>query len=68
MIWLNDETRLLVALDTGELEVWSCSPLGCGLEQSGSLKSHDDMALCVCRLGGGGVERVVSGGADGRYR
>ena len=64
-IWL-DQTRLLVALDTGELEVWSSMPLGGGLELKGSLKSHDDMALCLCHHGDRESGHVVSGGADGR--
>ena len=66
LMWLDGEQNLLVASDTGELEIWSCSPLGNSLELSGYLKSHDSMALCICRLGGGVSERVVSGGADGR--
>ncbi len=66
VIWLDDESRLLVASDSGKLEVWSCIAIGGGLEQTGCLKAHDDMALCLGRLGGGGVEEVVSGGADGR--
>lgn len=57
-----------MASDSGELEIWKCSPPGNALELQQSLKSHDDMALCVCRLGGMAVsgEKVVSGGADGR--
>lgn len=70
-LWLSDEQNLLVASDSGILEIWSCSPPGNSLELRGSLKSHDDMVLCVCRLGGGvaeeGGDKVVSGGADGRY-
>lgn len=66
LIWLEGEDNLLVASDTGELEIWTCSPLGNSLELSGSLKSHDGMALCVCQLGGASTERVVSGGACGR--
>lgn len=66
--WLSDEENLLVASDSGELEIWRCDPLGSALELRGALKSHDDMVLCVCRLGGvtGGGDKVVSGGADGR--
>ena len=55
-----------MASDTGELEIWSCDPFRGDLELSGSLKSHDDMALCLGCLGGGDGEEVVSGGADGR--
>lgn len=68
LVWLSDEQSLVVASDSGELEVWSYKPLGNSLEQSGVLKSHDDMALCVCRLGNMvvGGDKVVSGGADGR--
>ena len=58
----------MTACDSGELEMWNCVQPGNTLELQGSLRSHDDMVLCLCRLGGvawGGV-RVVSGGADGR--
>ena len=67
-VWLSDEQNLVAASDSGELEVWSCKPLGNSLEQRGVLKSHDDMALCLCRLGSMAVggDKVVSGGADGR--
>ena len=68
ILWLTDEQRLLVALDSGELEIWNCRPPGNGLEMCGCLKAHDDMALCMCQLGGvaGKEDKVVSGGADGR--
>jgi len=64
-IWL-DQTRLLIASDSGELEVWSVTPLGGGLELKGRLKSHDNMALCLCHHGNREAGKVVSGGADGR--
>lgn len=65
ILWLADEENLLVASDSGELEIWHSSSKqpGCMLEQRGSLQSHDDMALCVCHLEG---TKVVSGGADGQ--
>ena len=58
-----------MASDSGELEVWSCNSLGGTLEHRGSLRAHDDMVLCICRLGEDmvwGRDKVVSGGADGR--
>lgn len=68
VLWLSGEQNLLVASDSGELEIWNCSPLGNSLERGGVLRSHDDMVLCVCRLGDMAVggDKVVSGGADGR--
>ena len=61
---LSGEENLLLASDSGELEVWNCHPPGSTLEQKSSLGSHDDMVLCLSKMSGGG--RVVSGGADGK--
>ena len=68
ILWLSDQRNLLAACDSGELEIWGCQPPGNMLELQGSLKSHDNMVLCVCHLGRMvvGGDKVVSGGADGR--
>lgn len=69
ILWLTGEQTLLVASDSGELEIWKVNSLGNSLEQQWLLRSHDDMALCVCLLGGmvTGGDKAVSGGADGRW-
>lgn len=69
IVWLSGEQNLLAASDSGELEIWKFNPFGNSLEQQGSLVAHDDMALCVCLLGGMvvGGDKVASGGADGRW-
>lgn len=64
LIWLKDDSSLLLASDSGELEVWNCRLPGNSMEYQASLVSHDDMVLCVDAIAGG--ERVVSGGADRR--
>ncbi len=67
-LWLSDGQSLLLASDSGKLEIWSCNSLGNTLEAKGELESHDNMVLCMCRLGGVTTsgDKVVSGGADGR--
>ncbi len=55
---------ILLSTDSGELEVWTCCPPGCSLENHFTMGSHDDMALCVGCLFGG--DKAVSGGADRR--
>ena len=69
ILWLSNEQSLVVASDSGELEIWNVSPLGDLVEQQEKLKSHDDMVLCLCRLGSlvVGGDKIVSGGADGRW-
>ena len=60
----DDGNRALLAMDSGELELWVCKPPANYFECEAILCSHDDMALCLTLLAGG--ERAVSGGADGR--
>lgn len=63
-VWLPDGNKALLAMDSGELEVWVCKPPANYFECEAIMCSHDDMALCVTLLAGG--DRAVSGGADGR--
>ena len=61
---LPDGHKALLAMDSGELELWVSKPPANYFECEAILCSHDDMALCLTLLSGG--ERAVSGGADGR--
>ena len=61
---LSGESDLLVASDSGEVEVWNCHQPGYTLEYKSSLGSHDDMVLCLCRTAD--PDRVLSAGADSK--
>ena len=62
---LPGETKILLASDSGELEIWDCHPPGNTVERLESLASHDDMVMSISHLAGG--EKIVSGSADKRY-
>ena len=61
---LPNETQLLVASDSGEVQVWNCHLPGNTAEYQCSLGSHDDMVLTLTRTAD--HERVISGGADSK--
>ena len=61
---LPDDNNILLATDSGELEIWNYHRLGNAVDYQASVGSHDNMALCVSCLSGEG--KVVSGGADRR--
>ena len=59
-----DDNCLLVALDSGEVEMWQVMPPGSMLDCKASFSNgHQDMVLCLCVAGN---NSVLSGGADGR--
>ena len=62
LIRLPNGQDILLACDSGELEVWNYQSLGNSLEYSKTLGSHDDMVLCLCNLSE--RDSIVSGGAD----
>ena len=63
ILWFN-ENHLIVASDSGLLEIWEHMPPGHTLQQLFTLSSHDDMVMSLSQLGNS--HRIVSGGADSR--
>ena len=65
-----NSSKLLVAVDEGDIEIWECQSPGNTLERISYLTgSHHDMALTlsVVEAGDNACTRdVVSGGGDGR--
>ncbi len=64
-IRLANQKDLVLACDSGELEVWRCERPGHTLSAIASLGCHDDMVLVVRQLAEDHL--LVSGGGDGKY-
>ena len=59
-----DNNRLLLALDSGELEIWQVTLPGNTMDCAATLSGgHHDMALCLNVLEN---NTMLSGGANGR--
>ena len=63
ILWFN-ENHLIVASDSGLLEIWEHTPPGHTLQQLFTLSSHDDMVMSLSQLGKS--HRIASGSADSR--
>ena len=65
-----NSSKLLVAVDEGDIEIWECQSPGNTLEKIDNLgKSHHDMALTLSVVEADDnacTGDVVSGGGDGR--
>ena len=60
----SGETHLVVASDSGEVQVYNCCLPGNLAEFHCSLGTHDDMVLTLTKTAD--HDRVISGGADGK--
>ena len=61
---LSGETHLVVATDSGEVQLYNCRLPGNLADFQCSLGSHDDMVLTLTKTAD--HDRVISGGADGK--
>ena len=70
MDYRYEDSKLLVATDSGDIEIWMISQPDSIFRSCGLLSScHNDMALCISVSAScdSGKCKAVSGGADGRY-
>ena len=63
VIWIDDK-RLLVASDSGAVDLWTVLDEGRAIENSLSYLEHDDVCSSICL--NASKQQVVSGSWDGR--